>query len=419
MKLNTSNLSKKWQLAALLTAGTLPLALMFGAYLIPENPALAGAPALLYGAFSLLCLLLGGRKRLFAGVLCAAALIAASLAVLPWQGAYALLIVPALYTALLFATLPIGGWEKEREIGPLLGTLCLLCHVAAQADVIFSSRQGLTHYDSILTVLRVDFIVYAALMLLSLNRTSLVNASMAGQKPAVTMKRKNTLLTFGLLGLTLLIAAIPAVIEAVSRAWKWLVNTVARIIYWLMSLLPMQSSSGGGEGGGDMLSMLPPVEETTNPIAELLEKIFFTAAIILLAVLAVFALRILWRKLKILLRYLWRKLMAYAAAASSEDYQDEVADTREPGELMRAFRDRIIRRNPLKGVDEAALSPAERIRFHYLKRLLKHPEWESGRTARENLSNPGASDLYDRARYSDHELSPGDADDFVSRLGDK
>ena len=44
----------------------------------------------------------------------------------------------------------------------------------------------------------------------------------------------------------------------------------------------------------------------------------------------------------------------------------------------------------------------------------KHPEWEKSHTARETLNEPSAQ-LYEKARYSSHEITPQDSEAFANQ----
>ena len=59
------------------------------------------------------------------------------------------------------------------------------------------------------------------------------------------------------------------------------------------------------------------------------------------------------------------------------------------------------------------MSPGERIRDRYLRLLRKHPDWTAHTTARENIPEELAT-LYERARYSAHNPTEGEAEQFRS-----
>ena len=142
-------------------------------------------------------------------------------------------------------------------------------------------------------------------------------------------------------------------------------------------------------------------------------SILLVLAIAVVIFLIIIALRIVWRKLKILLKELWIRLNAYMAS-SSEDYVDEIADTRDDADHERMMR-RRKRKQLRKRVDESTLNPQQRIRYRYLLYWLKHPEWTPERTARENLDGDAAQ-IYERARYSTHEVTERDAEAFARTL---
>ena len=103
---------------------------------------------------------------------------------------------------------------------------------------------------------------------------------------------------------------------------------------------------------------------------------------------------------------LWGALERYGAAVS-EDYIDEITDTRETGDASRS-RSRFGASKPKapKGG-----TPGERVRYRYKLLLWKHPEWNRGATAREKLP-PDAADIYERARYSPHPVTEEEAEAF-------
>ena len=110
-----------------------------------------------------------------------------------------------------------------------------------------------------------------------------------------------------------------------------------------------------------------------------------------------------------LLRKLIRRFlsgMSDYAANVSEDYIDEITDTRIA--LPKKKRNRV------SAADERAMTPAQRIRYRYQRLLYKHPNWDQGSTARENLPTEAAA-VYEQARYSSHPVTQEDAALFISK----
>jgi len=159
-----------------------------------------------------------------------------------------------------------------------------------------------------------------------------------------------------------------------------------------------------------MLSELGMEAAEPSAFAKLMEKIVMVVAAVAIIALALWVGRFLWRRLRVLLRRLWALLQRYTLAAS-EDYVDEVSDTRESGDDSLSRRRRSLRRK-LRQVNEESLSPAARIRYRYQRLLWKRLEWGPGTTARENLPEETAI-LYEKARYSSAEPSAEEAEHFA------
>ena len=209
----------------------------------------------------------------------------------------------------------------------------------------------------------------------------------------------------------LFIAAIPALAEWLGKAWNLFREILLAIGRWLASLLPQQQSAGGSPGGGgDLFSDFGEAAEPSL-FAQIMEKIAIVLAVAAIGVLAIWTGRFLWRRLRILMKKLWALIGRYTLAAS-EDYVDEISDTREDGGESRQSRRRALRRR-LRQVNEADLSPAQRIRYRYQLLLWKRSEWTRSSTARENLPAAAAS-LYEKARYSTSAVTPEEAQRFAS-----
>lgn len=407
MRLNWKDFGRRWQMIWLLAFGTAPVALVLCAH-APDGRWGGGLTMMaIYAVLAGLCLTVPGKRRLAAGAGCAALLTAAGFVLLPVREFPVAALLIVLYGTMLLAGLPIGGWERGRELHPAAGTTCLAAHVAVQVLVNVDARSGEKLYGSVAALLTLCFVGFAALMLLSLNRMNLNEATNGRQTAPASMRRKNVALTMGLLAVTLMIASAPAVIRAARALWAWLKARIAELLRWLAGLLPMDGETGV-EGGG--LGGMFPGGEAQEPgeLAMILQKALTVLVCIGLTVLAAVVLRLLWKKLRRLAAWLRERLGAYAAA-TSEDYEDEVVDTREDGERSRIVRKR---RRKAERLDERRLSPAGRIRYRYRKLCARHPEWTEASTARENLPDSAAS-IYERARYSGREATAEDAEAFA------
>ena len=399
---------KKLTIILQIMLAVLPVSLLAGAHFLEGQLWLCPVFSALYVLLAGLCVHIPGKKRVLAGLLCAALLIAAGVWLVPWRIRWPSAFLPLLYVVLLFATLPIGGWPKEQELSVTISFAGLAGYILMQFLLLTGLR---SLYGSTAPMLLAGFLAYLVLWLLMLNRVSLYSAASATGRAPASMRRKNTLLTLGFTVLILFIAAIPALAEWLAMVWNYAKETLLAILRWIASLIPQsESTAGGSGGGGDMFAGLGEASEP-SALAKFLEKVAIVLAIVLAAALVIWAGRILWRKLRVLLRKLWALISRYTLAAS-EDYVDEISDTREEGGDTSTSRRRALRRR-LRQINEAELSPNERIRYRYQRLLWKRTDWGRSSTARENLAQENAG-LYEKARYSSTAVTAEEAEQFAA-----
>ena len=407
MKWNLSGFRARWSYPVRFALGAMPLALLSYRLWYPDQPWLCVVFPVLYVLTSLFCILAGGKKRLVWGILSAALIGFAAFALCPWREAWQTLLVPAGCIVFLFLTLPMAGWDFEREPPVAIWFILVFIHMFGQVVCFFDMKDLYTPAEPAMLWC---FLGFGALHLMALNHESLVSGAAKGRKAPVGMQHKNRLMTFALMAMIVIVSAIPAIAEFLAMAWEWVKQAVMAFLRFLDSLLPEQqpvTGSGGGSGDGMMMFGEP---SPPSPIALFMEKVAIVAAILIGAVLLFFALRFLGRRLRALMKRLWAMMNRYAHAAS-EDYVDEIADTRETGEDSSTGPRQLLRRL-FQQVNEDKLTPAERIRYRYSRLMYRHEEWQPGSTARENL-DADAAGIYERARYSTQPVSAEEAEQFA------
>lgn len=397
------------QLPLMIGCGFLPILLMMchfwsRAELLPWLV----APAT-YLILSCVCMLLPGKWRLAAAIPGLVAMVAVSSMMLAGETPGVRITLPALYAGLLLFTLPIAGWERGRELPQVIPAVAVCAHLLAQ----FLFFVNPTQIKAISPLLWISFVVFLLLFMLSLNRQSISNAMPDEHDVPVSIRKRNRLLTWIMLGLVMVISLIPALGKAVNQVMTWIKQFVLWIVDLFLKLFATEESSGSGGGGAeDMLMGLGGGE--ASALAKWLEKIFVAIAVVLIALIVLWVVRFLWRKLRQLAIYLYGQLRHYASSAS-EDYIDEIEDTRSEGEGRVSFAQQILRRrNARRNLKD--LPPREQIRVRYSMLRGKHPEWEQSHTARETLNETSAR-LYEKARYSSHEVTAQDSETFAEQQG--
>lgn len=408
MKWNTSDFLRKCQHPALYALGSIPLLVLLVMNAAPQALGLSVLLDGLYLACAWFCLITPGRIRLAVGGCCAGALTGAGIVLLPIGEAPLLVLLVVLYVTLLFLSLPMAAWPREREVGTPWICIGALANVLVQLFINVDYRTGQSRYLPAEPLLLVCFLGYVALVLLAFNRASMESAGQSRRGVPTYMRRINVVLTIGLLGISVLVAAIPAIGSALGKAWSWLLDMLLRLGALLAALLPQRTSGQGGAPApmdSDSLSL----GEANEPslLAVIMEKMISVIALVALLALIVFVVWKLYVKLRELLGILLRRLSQYSAAAS-DDYEDEITDTREDGEheggLFYRRRSRVPKR------DESIMSPAEKVRYRYLRLMARH-RWQKASTARETLPAEAAS-LYEQARYSNQPLTDAQASQF-------
>lgn len=355
-----------------------------------------------------LCLLLPGRRRMLAAGVSAALLLALGAALLPLNERPLLLLLPLCMIALLLVSLPIAAKQYESEIPPFVYVAGIAIQVVSQYLVYHLGQSGGSPYAPIAPALTAACIGYMFLLLLSMNRISLDNASLARHRLPASMRRFNTVLTLAFMAIALLLAALPAVARGITALWHMLADSVARLSAWLLSLLPAVPETGGPASGTSFLPQLAGQAVEPSRLAQIMEKIVAVLSTVILVGGGLFLLYFLFLQLRRLVRWLFARLKQYMAAASSE-YDDEITDTREDG----AQRESRFARRARQRAAAFDATPSGRIRQTYARLMRRNPQWSGSSTARENLPESAAA-LYERARYSDHPVTGEDAERFAS-----
>ncbi len=366
------------------------------------------APAA-YLLLSCVCMLLPGKWRLAVAIPGLIAMVAGSSLMLAGETPGVRILLPALYAGLLLFTLPIAGWERGRELPQVIPAVGICTHLLAQ----FLFFVNPTSINAIPPLLWGSFVIFLLLFMLSLNRQSISNAMPDEHDVPVSIRRRNRLLTWIMLGMVLIVSLIPVLGKIVEQVLEWLKQLILLIIDFFLKIFASEESSGSGGGSQeDMLAGLGGGE--ASALAKLLEKVVVVISVVLLALILLWVIRFLWRKLKQLAAYLYGQLRHYASAAS-EDYVDEIEDTRSEGEGRVSFAQQILRRrNARRNLKD--LPPREQIRMRYSMLRGRHPEWEQSHTARETLNETSAR-LYEKARYSSHEVTVQDSETFAEQQG--
>ena len=408
MKRNYSELLRKIQLLSVVAFSAYPLHWICAAW--------KGGGLIAYTwLFSLTFLLLGtlalfvpGKLRIAYGVVACIVAFVVSYLLCGAALRMDLLLQLTLFALQLLWSLQIASWDRRTEIPGFCISLGIVAHLAGQ--VLLLAQWGELYPG---WVLKLSLYAFVLMTMFSANRASLVLASgKRGSVPA-SIGRRNVLLGLAIFVLSLAGGLIPSafmlVKDGLMKALLWISGTIAQ-------LLARMDTSGGepyegtvstpqeavGEGGGRALN-LPPVLETI---------ILYIGAAISVALLLWVVYRVV-RKLMKAAKESWNLFGKFLSSAS-EDYVDEVTDTRDIGSSENI---RARRRIPRRYREDPSLPPEEQVRRRYRHMKLTHPEWSPGSTAREKLAEAAAA-VYERARYSEHPVSAEEAALFHRNLED-
>lgn len=409
--MNGKELWRKCQLLLITALATYPLVMLVLNRLGPQLLGYGWLFGAVYVLLSFFGIQVKGKLRMTAGIVLSAAFVAAAVILAP-EGAWLAAGAAALLcSGLLLWSLQMGGWSAKQEVAVLWITLGVIAHFVGQLSVHadrVGGGEGLSRYAGGLSAALFGFVL---LTMLSMNRNGLNVASGKRQSVPEVMRRKNALMIIALFVFALLAALLPSVLGGMSdmmiKAILWIVDLVRRLIPKAElqengDIYGEIGTTAVGGGGEEQLLVLNPI----------VEKIALFVGALLSLLMLVFLLWQIYKGLRDGIAKLVNRLGKFADNVS-EDYIDEVTDTRQELEAEKLEKKRRLARMPLR--EPKDLAPEEKIRFRYRRLLSKHPEWKPGSTARETLPKNAAA-LYERARYSAHSVSEEDAAAFTEGI---
>lgn len=412
MKMNTGELLRKAQAPILVGTTLMPLSLFLFGIFAPEHVAMAW---LLFGAFVLLAeisLLIPGKWRLAFGILGVVAISWVNARIASYTESNWLLLLLVLYGPALLAMMPVAAWSWHMELPPIVCyvSIGLFLMVQTLAYLMVDRFPMLSEVISI--HMTVSFLLFALLTLLGMNRNTLNSAAVQRHKASLNVRRKNRMLVLGFFLLVTFLVATPAIMDAVWSAFLWILAKIRELRELLrgdkdptLSTIPTgtpEIGEMGDLGGGDTL------------FARIMRAVFYVLSMIAPAALILFIAFFLFKKAPVLMRKL-RKMMASFhrfADAASEDYDEEITDTRDHDTVKRL---KIRTERWLRPAEERRMEPGQRVRYRYRRLLKKHPEWTQDKTARENLPEDPAG-IYERARYSREAVTEEEAKQFAADI---
>ncbi len=416
-------------MAAVLAAvlSILPLCGTVGALTAPEQAlnVLAG-PAVCLMAGLVMCFLPGKWRPAAAGV---ALLMTAGAVYLTFPEGSWTYALSALPCAAVLVLLPVRlPRPAGQEWGTPLWASGMVTGLAAQ--VIFYAVQKLNVPAAVTLrhVLAVGFALLVLLALESANRSSMEQGvSRRGAAPSPDMRRLNRGAVLLMFLVALVVSCWKSIEETLTRWLDGVRSLLVRVMAWLMRLTQGTLTEPGGGGGDGGASVLEGLEDApTSALAVFLEKVFMVLGWALLAAGAAFALYRLSRVLRKGWRWFAERWQSYLRRGA-EDYQDETESLFDAQEVGRALTEKLRGLRPVRKKPRPVWGKMdERAKTRYLYRLFQenHKSWQN-LTAREALEKENLiprntahafADLYDRARYSDHPMTPGAADAMKEKL---
>ncbi len=403
--MNIREFIRKSQFPILLALGTYPMVAVLLMFVAPELLHYGWLFPGVYAMLSIVMLVLPGKLRILLCICGALLLTLPCGLLLQGKGHDVILSIGVLYAALLFWSLCMPGWESHTELSA--GWLCC-CFVIGLVGCFFATFG--VHFEPAAWGIRFSFLGFVLLAMLSLNRGSLNLAVGDTRSFTASMRRKNLLLTVGMFGIALAVAAIPWVYDLLAAGFGWIVRLISTLQNMLtrpeetteQTLVETTIIPPSAENWRDVLLEGKETQRTSE------QTLAIMTAVVLVVVIPVLIF-VLYRLGKWLVKKLHRLIVFIEQAANTQqaDFVDEITDTRDDSRRERSRKKK--RRNAMPWLRNMA--PAERIRYRYRRLLTKHPEWKDYDTARENLPED-AAELYERARYSDHPITAGDADRF-------
>lgn len=395
---------RKFQMIASLTLGSLPIAVMLFAYMEPSLLSWAWVYPAAYGVFSMLGIWIPKRSRLLYGIVMSVVSLALSVLLAKNFNGIPLLIAAALYLVLFLWSLTICAWPSNRELPALLRLACFALHMVAQFAVSMDRVTSQPVLASQALGLNAAFIAFLFLLPFSMNRGSINKASTKTRSVPNGTRRKNTWMTLILVVLACLASFIPYVYDWMKKLILWFAGMLLRLLAPEPSDPHVPPDTPATGAVGEMIIM---TETEPSGIAEFLEFIMLVLGVSAIVALLVLFIVLLIRKLKRWVVNAWEMLEKYAGAVS-EDYEDEITDTRGESSGERIGKKRIAVHWEK---EQIPASPSENIRYRYRRLLRKHPEWTANTTARENLPR-NLAEIYEQARYSGRTVTESEAELF-------
>ncbi len=408
-----SEFFRKAQYPVLLTSMLIPVSLILLAFTAPEALTLSWLLPGLYLLEAWLLLNVPGKLRLVSGLFAGTLLLALAYWITLQTGCSTVWISAALYVAALLLGLPMAGWSWDQEFPGVWLAIGTLIQIAAQLTVFGVRRGGSVALEPVTPWLFGCFMVFVPLAMLCINRKNLVAATMGKQRVSSGVQRKNAAIVLLFFALLVLIGMLPVVADAIGSAWNWLVHlmTSLKLSYSQDKEVPMPQEPTAETEPEDFSGL--PQPGGPNPVLKYLSDLIWElSGYVVIVVLAVLAIALTIWLVKILTKLVRQFLgsLNHFARISTEDYVDEVTDTRDSDQLQSRSSAKRLRQ---LAINERRLPPRERIRFRYRRLLKKHPQWSRSSTARTNLP-PALAQYYEQARYSDRELTEADAQQFIS-----
>lgn len=388
---------RKSQISLLLALGSYGLAVFAFGYL--HNPLLgyAWVPPLVYLLFAWISLLLPGKLRVLLGIAGALALILPPALLMDGDPRNTVLTITVPLGALLVWSMRFAGWEREKELpsGWLMvcfGVLILTCFLATFDEKL----------QPALTEVRVVLFAYVLFAMLSMNRNSWTLATGNGRGFFPAMRRKNILLVLGLFGIAVVVAFIPSAVHLLQGATA----AIIALLNKLAALFPEETEPT------ETLNSIPPPGPDDGEWADKIElqhasdlmiAVLNVVAVVVAIPLVLFGIYYVTKKFWQLMGQFYH-VVTDGILEEAADYADEITDIREETE-QRRIKVKTERRRRIK------MTPKEKIRYRYLRLMQKNPKWNKHSTARENLTETAAQ-LYEKARYSTHEITQQDAEQF-------